>query len=64
MKTVIIKTVALTEEEKKEMIALTIMALNDGGDEALQEASEIRNRALESRDSELIEKINFLWEVI
>lgn len=58
------KTAALTEEEKKEMIDITIMALNCGSDEAMQEASEIRNKALESRDSELIEQINYLWEVI
>ena len=58
------KTAALTEEEKKEMIDITIMALNCGSDEAMQAASEIRNKALESRDSELIEQINYLWEVI
>jgi hypothetical protein len=54
----------LTDEQKSEMYWQTVHALNAGSDEAEKGAFLIRLRALISGDDELIEKIEYLHEVI
>lgn len=56
--------VSLSDEDKRKMVNITIHALNCGSDEAMESAYAIKMRALVSGDNELIEKINYLWEVI
>ena len=54
----------LTNEEIDEMYWNTVYALNAGNEEADRYAFEIRLRALCSGDEELINKIEYLHEVI
>ena len=54
----------LTDEEKAWMYSETVAALNCGSDEAEKGAFLIRLRALVSGDEELIEKIEYLHEVL
>ena len=49
---------------REEKISWTIMALNDGSDDAMEEANNIRVSVEESDDQELKEIIAFLWDVI
>jgi hemerythrin len=53
-----------TDEEKAWMYSETVAALNCGSEEAEEKAFMIRLRALTSGDDELIEKIEYLHEVI
>ena len=54
----------LTNEEKAKMYWHTVHALNAGCEEAERGAFEIRLKALCSGDEELIEKIEYLHEVL
>lgn len=54
----------LSYGEKKVMVQQCIAALNCGSEEAQRDAFEIRLKALCSGDEELIEKIEYLHEVI
>ena len=54
----------LTDEQKSEMYWQTVHALNAGCEEAERDAFEIRLKALCSGDDELIEKIEYLHEVL
>jgi hypothetical protein len=56
--------VALSNEEKSNMVNTTISALNCGSDEAMDDAYCIKVRAIVSGDEELIEKIEYLHEVL
>ena len=47
-----------------EMINTTIMALNDGSEEAWEVAYNVKQQAIATGDKELIAKIQYLWEVI
>lgn len=49
---------------KQEKINWTIAALNDGSDEAMEMAYNIRLVVDESDDQELKDNIAYLWEVI
>jgi hypothetical protein len=51
----------MTKEEK---ISWTIMALNDGSDDAMRMAYDIRMSVEDSDDQELKERIEYLWEII
>jgi hypothetical protein len=53
-----------TDEEKSQMYHDTVMTLNCGSDEAMECAFQIRLKALCSGDEELIEKIEYLHEVL
>ena len=55
---------SLTDEQKEKMYWQTVHALNAGSDEAEKGAFLIRLRALISGDEELIEKIEYLHEVL
>lgn len=57
-------TTPLTLDEKGEMYYSTVHALNCGSPEANEEAFCIRLRALASGDDELIDKIEYLHQVI
>lgn len=54
----------LSYGEKKVMYEQCVAALNCGSDEAERDAFEIRLKALCSGDEELIEKIEYLHEVL
>lgn len=54
----------LTEDDKQKMYWNTVHALNAGNEEAERDAFEIRLKALCSGDEELIEKIEYLHEVL
>ena len=54
----------LTEDDKQKMYWNTVHALNAGNEEAERDAFEIRLKALCSRDEVLIEKIEYLHEVL
>jgi len=54
----------LTDKDKASMVNTTISALNCGDGEADRNAFETRLKALCSGDDELIEKIEYLHEVI
>jgi hypothetical protein len=54
----------LSYGEKKVMVQQCIAALNCGSEEAQRDAFEIRLKALCSGDEELIEKIEYLHEVL
>lgn len=54
----------LTNEERVAMYWYTTHALNAGNEEAERDAFEIRLKALCSGDEELIEKIEYLHEVL
>ena len=54
----------LSNEEKSNMVNTTISALNCGSDEAMEDAYCIKMRAIVSDDEELIEKIEYLHEVL
>ena len=54
----------LTDEKKSEMYWQSVHALNAGSDEAEKGAFLIRLKALVSGDDELIEKIEYLHEVL
>jgi hypothetical protein len=54
----------LSYGEKKVMVQQCIAALNCGSEEAQRDAFEIRLKALCSGDEELIEKIEYIHEVI
>ena len=54
----------LTDEERNKMYWDTVHALNAGNEEADRDAFEIRLKALCSGDEELIEKIEYLHEVL
>ena len=56
--------VTLSDEEKSNMVNTTISALNCGSDEAMDDAYCIKIRAIVSGDDNLIENIEYLWEVI
>ena len=56
--------VALSDEEKSNMVNTTISALNCGSDEAMDDAYCIKIRAIVSGDDNLIENIEYLWKVI
>ena len=56
--------IILSDEEKSNMVNITISALNCGSDEALEDAYCIKIRALVSGDEELIKKIEYLHEVL
>ena len=43
---------------------MTVAALNEGSEEAMEDAFYIKLQALASGDDELIEKIDYLWNVI
>lgn len=49
---------------REEMIWTTIAALNDGSKEAMEEAAEIRQMAIDMGDDELYKQIQYYWEVI
>ena len=57
-------TTPLSYGEKKVMYEQCVAALNCGSDEAERDAFEIRLKALCSGDEELIEKIEYLHEVL
>ena len=54
----------ISDEDKSRIYADTVAALNDGSDEAMESAFYTRLQALASGDDELIEKIEYLWDVI
>jgi hypothetical protein len=54
----------LSYGEKKVMVQQCIAALNCGSEEAQRDAFKIRLKALCSGDEELIEKIEYIHEVI
>ena len=54
----------LSNEEKSNMVNTTISALNCGSDGAMEDAYCIKMRAIVSDDEELIEKIEYLHEVL
>ena len=54
----------LSDEDKSYMYDITVAALNDGSEEAERDAFEIRLKALCSGDEEMIEKIEYLHEVL
>lgn len=54
----------ISNEDKSRMYSMTVAALNDGSDEAMEDAFYMRLHALASGDDELIEKIEYLWNVI
>ena len=54
----------LTYEQKSKMYYDTVSALNGGSEDAAKAAFMIRLRALCSGDEELIEKIEYLHEVL
>ena len=49
---------------REEMIWTTIAALNDGSEEAMEEATEIRNMAKDMGDDVFYKQILYYWEVI
>ena len=53
-----------TDEQKEEMYWQSVHALNAGNEEAERSAFEIRLKSLCSGDEELIEKIEYLHEVL
>ena len=55
---------SLSDTEKAAMVHTTIMCLNDASEEAMEEAFIIKVQAVVSGDEKLIEKIEYLWEVI
>ena len=54
----------IPDQDKARKYHDTIMALNCGSDEAMEEAFFIHLEALCSGDDEFIEKIEYLWDVI
>ena len=54
----------LTDKEKSWMYHETVAALNEGSEEANKKAFLVRLRGLISGDEELIEKIEYLHEVL
>jgi len=53
-----------SDTEKAGMVDNTVMCLNAASEEAMEEAFMIKVRAVVSGDEELIEKIEYLWDVI
>ena len=54
----------ISEERKSEMYHTTVAALNDGSEDAMEDAFFIKLEALASGDDALIAKIEHLWDVI
>lgn len=54
----------ISEEDKSRMYDMTIAALNEGSEEAMEDAFYMKLQALASGDDEFIEKIEYLWDVI
>jgi hypothetical protein len=54
----------ISNMEEAEMVANTVMCLNDASEEAMEEAFMIKVQAVASGDEELIKKIEYLWDVI
>lgn len=54
----------ISDEDKSRMYDMTVAALNDGSDEAMEDAFYMKLQALASGNDELIEKIEYLWNVI
>ena len=54
----------ISDENKSRMYNMTVAALNEGSEEAMEDAFYIKLQALASGDDELIGKIDYLWNVI
>lgn len=54
----------ISDEDKSRMYNMTVAALNEGSEEAMEDAFYIKLQALASGDDELIGKIDYLWNVI
>ena len=54
----------IEEMSNQELINLTIAALNCGDYSALEDADKCRKEAKRRRDKELINNLEYLWDVI
>ena len=55
---------SIEEMSNKELINLTIAALNCGDYSAMEEADKCRKEAKRRGDKELINNLEYLWDVI